>query len=337
MKKATWLRVFSFSLSILLLNSLVAAQGTGPRGPRKAAPGSRARPARRRGDIRLRSFGNPSPTTRSSRARPTRHGRHRKPQTLTDGSKLTRRKTDTLYRDSEGRTRREQQFDRVSRSSTGSPPDRLINDPVSGQITVLDVNRKTARNRVPTAGQGPPPQNALAPAMALANFGPGSSDRPQDQSLGKQIIRRHRGCRHAHDLHHPRRKNRQRNASKPSPERWESTDLQIVVLSKHIDPFAGETSVSPDEPETRGTRAPSSKFPPITPSVNIDRASPRTRPWDNQPPATARINNSVLAPSRPCNSTVIHRDHAVSFFAFFSRSFLIAGRGTLLPDAVYSH
>src|SRR5262245_22666549 len=59
-------------------------------------------------------------------------------QTLSDGNRIVRSTTSHVYRDSEGRVRREE--DRPSGS-----PGITITDPASGNSWVLDVDNRTAR------------------------------------------------------------------------------------------------------------------------------------------------------------------------------------------------
>src|SRR5215467_1321673 len=60
-------------------------------------------------------------------------------QVLSDGNRIVHRSTSRVYRDSEGRTRREE--DRV----LGGSPGIQISDPVSGNSWNLDLDSKTAR------------------------------------------------------------------------------------------------------------------------------------------------------------------------------------------------
>jgi hypothetical protein len=68
-------------------------------------------------------------------------------QTLADGNRIVRRNTASVYRDSEGRTRREQSLNAVGAYSAGGdqPQLILINDPVAGVNYILDVKSHTAR------------------------------------------------------------------------------------------------------------------------------------------------------------------------------------------------
>ena len=68
-------------------------------------------------------------------------------QTLADGNRIVHRNTAEVYRDSEGRTRREQTLRAVGPYATaGEPPQTIfINDPVSGFNYVLDARTQSAR------------------------------------------------------------------------------------------------------------------------------------------------------------------------------------------------
>ena len=68
-------------------------------------------------------------------------------QTLPDGNKIERKTTTTVYRDGQGRTRREQTLPAIGQYSASSNPPQVIfiNDPVAGVSYILDPARKTAR------------------------------------------------------------------------------------------------------------------------------------------------------------------------------------------------
>src|SRR6266508_4004192 len=104
-------------------------------------------------------------------------------QTLSNGARITHKTTASIYRDSEGRTRREMTLDRIGPFATADEPTQLIfiNDPVAGVHYMLDQRSHTA--------------------------GKMGNDRPIE------IV----------------------------SERWDSPELQTVVLSKHNDPRFGET------------------------------------------------------------------------------------------------
>ncbi|MGH9844549.1 MAG: hypothetical protein ACREEM_37990 [Blastocatellia bacterium] len=169
-------------------------------------------------------------------------------QTLQDGSKLTRKKTDTIYRDSEGRTRREQQFDRVGPFPVEGEPHQVvfIHDAVSGQRIFLDPSRRTAR-KMPG---GDRPQFQKTPPFRPP---PGNEGERKTESLGKQTIEgiEVEGTRTTFTI--PAGRIGNDRPLETVSERWESPELQIVVFSKHKDPFVGETTyrltnIKRDEP-----------------------------------------------------------------------------------------
>ena len=72
-------------------------------------------------------------------------------QTLGDGNRIVNRITSMLYRDSEGRTRREQSLKGLGIFGTGEEPFKtiFINDPVAGVTFALDSRSHTAHKSVP--------------------------------------------------------------------------------------------------------------------------------------------------------------------------------------------
>jgi hypothetical protein len=156
-------------------------------------------------------------------------------QTLADGAKIINKKTDQIYRDSEGRTRREQTFDRVGPFSVDGQAQQhiFINDVVAGTRIFLDPGRRTARQMPTREGKGsrfqPPPP-------------PPDSDGRKTESLGKQMIEGLEAEGRRTTITIPTGKIGNDRPLQSVSERWVSTELQIVVLSKHKDPFMGETT-----------------------------------------------------------------------------------------------
>lgn len=68
-------------------------------------------------------------------------------QTLQDGNRIVRKNTASVYRDGEGRTRREQVFNHIGPFATNgdTPQTIFINDPVAGINYILDSRSRTAR------------------------------------------------------------------------------------------------------------------------------------------------------------------------------------------------
>ena len=152
-------------------------------------------------------------------------------QTLGDGTRITNKKSDTIYRDNDGRTRREQTIDRVGPFSVGDQPQQVIfiNDPVAGQSYILEPHRRIARKLQRL--------ERLAP-----NFRPPPSEERNTEALGKQLFDgiEAEGTRLTVTI--PAGKIGNDRPLEIVSERWESIALQAVVFSKHKDPFAGETT-----------------------------------------------------------------------------------------------
>jgi hypothetical protein len=72
-------------------------------------------------------------------------------QTLSDGNRIVNRLTSTIYRDSEGRTRREQTLKGLGVFGSGDEPLQtiFINDPVAGVTYSLDSRSHIARKSAP--------------------------------------------------------------------------------------------------------------------------------------------------------------------------------------------
>jgi hypothetical protein len=68
-------------------------------------------------------------------------------QMLTDGNRIVRKNTAQVYRDTEGRTRRDQTLGYIGPYATSGdvPQTVFINDPVAGVHYILDPEKKTAR------------------------------------------------------------------------------------------------------------------------------------------------------------------------------------------------
>jgi len=83
-------------------------------------------------------------------------------QTLADGNRIVQRNEAVIYRDAEGRTRREQTLTGLGQWQTGEPVTFInIHDPVAGKSYMLDPAAKTAREIRPF-------QVALAQARGVA-------------------------------------------------------------------------------------------------------------------------------------------------------------------------
>jgi hypothetical protein len=201
-------------------------------------------------------------------------------QTLGDGTRIDRRVTAKLYRDSEGRIRREQTVLGLNalNPSADAQPIVTISDPVAHVTYVLDPNTRTARrsrldlrDRAPNlnaaveklraSGQGwargrsdepppppPPPPPGERPARRPANV-------PNwPEPLGTKAIEgvAANGTRRTETIPAGRIGN-----DRPiviTDERWESPELKVLLMSQHHDPRTGDveyrlTNISRAEPQ----------------------------------------------------------------------------------------
>lgn len=152
-------------------------------------------------------------------------------QTLANGTRITRKTTATIYRDSEGRTRREVTLDSIGPFTAAGDPAKLvfINDPVAGVNYVLDQRNRTARKMSA-------PQRYGSPAPHRPSQSQGKTE-----SLGKHTIEgvEAEGVRSVITI--PEGQIGNDRPIEIVSERWDSPALQTVVLSKHNDPRFGET------------------------------------------------------------------------------------------------
>jgi hypothetical protein len=192
-------------------------------------------------------------------------------QTLGDGTHIDRQETYSIYRDGEGRVRRE------------SGEQVWISDPVANVSYVLNTKRQTARklglsstvafNKMQldehTAKLKVEARTAV-PAFWFSTGGPGGADRaividdgagnvskadaPKREALGKQEIEGVEADGTRTTTLIPQGLIGNDRPLQMVNERWESADLHVTVLSKRSDPRAGEfterlTNVRRGEPD----------------------------------------------------------------------------------------
>jgi hypothetical protein len=191
-------------------------------------------------------------------------------RSLGDGNRIKHKNSASVYRDGEGRTRRDQELGAVGPwAMTGDPQQTVfINDPIAGVNYVLDPRTRTARKMppfrvsVPTGtasisvtasttkfrkkegevftAVGPPPP---MPEGAPNEFYRTTAD-PRDrktESLGKQVVEgvEAEGTRTTMTI--PAGEIGNEQPIQIVWEKWYSPELQAVVMSKHSDPLVGET------------------------------------------------------------------------------------------------
>ncbi len=178
-------------------------------------------------------------------------------QTLSDGNTIHTDNQATVYRDSEGRVRREVQFE-LNTTATGTTKRTMviITDPVSGNRYILNPQNKTA-HQMPL--RPPKPPNGSAEGEPPA--------RPDDANvttadLGSKTILAlpTTGTRVTRTI--PAGQIGNAKPIEVVTERWVSTDLQIPMLMTHNDPMMGTmtmqvTSVTRTEPAASLFQVPS--------------------------------------------------------------------------------
>ena len=179
-------------------------------------------------------------------------------QTLTDGNHIRQSSTAKVYRDTEGRTRREQSLNTLGglAPSSNLPQVVFINDPVAGFNYALNPQNRTAtKSAWARPGRGAAAQSSSQPmarlrqqsanggAAGAGRWGRGAAARQniKTESLGRQTIEGvpADGTRTTMTIAAGQWGNEQ--PIQIVTERWYSPDLQTVVLSKRTDPRMGET------------------------------------------------------------------------------------------------
>jgi len=183
-------------------------------------------------------------------------------QTLSDGNRIQRKSSASVFRDSEGRTRREQTLSAIGPwAASGEAPQTIfIDDSVAGVHYILNPKDRTARKIVVPAGKGEftaaiasAPHQAIRIERGIA--GPGETiafqssetwesplPKPETEALGKRVIEGVEAEGTRTILTVPAGQVGNELPIQVVSESWFSADLQAVVMSKHSDPRMGETT-----------------------------------------------------------------------------------------------
>jgi len=179
--------------------------------------------------------------------------------TLADGNHISRTSQTLLYRDSQGRVRREVTVD-AGTPATASVKHTfiMINDPVAGKRYMLDPKNKTARE-MPAGPHGPGGNRSHPAGDELRKML--SKDVQKDQlgiktidgyqATGEKVVRTIAAGEIGNE-----------KPIEVVTERWFATDLQLPVLIVHTDPMMGTattkvTSVTRGEPDASLFQVPS--------------------------------------------------------------------------------
>lgn len=188
-------------------------------------------------------------------------------QVLADGNRISNHMSSLIYRDSEGRERREQTLNAIGPWPAGEPVKMvMISDPVAKVSYTLDPKTHTAR-KMPRGTLAWKTENGAGVSVsgsAVATFsraaappagkeamtqGPqimymragDATDGGKTESLGTMVIEgvEAEGTRSTYTI--PAGKLGNERPIEIVSERWYSPELQTVVMSKHNDPRMGET------------------------------------------------------------------------------------------------
>ncbi len=180
-------------------------------------------------------------------------------QTLADGNQIYREMTAVLYRDSEGRTRREQTLTGYILWASSPPPGQafqviVINDPVTGVSYSLDPATRTAvAHEMSSLGSLPIPEVGHGtPGVYVSNTGdmtssgtmsaqyqrgePGTTEELGTRSIEGVVAE---GTRSTITI--PAGSIGNERPIEVVSERWYSSELHALVMSRHSDPRFGET------------------------------------------------------------------------------------------------
>jgi len=167
-------------------------------------------------------------------------------QTLADGNHIRQSSSAKVYRDTEGRTRREQSLNALGGLAPNSnlPQVVFINDPVAGFNYALNPQNRTAtKSAWARPGRGGQAAQGSDQPMARMRQGRAAAARQniKTESLGRQTIEGvpADGTRTTMTIAAGQWGNEQ--PIQIVTERWYSADLQTVVLTKRTDPRMGET------------------------------------------------------------------------------------------------
>ena len=189
-------------------------------------------------------------------------------QVLADGNRIVHNDTATLYRDSQGRTRREQTLQAIGPWTASGDPVQIItiNDPVAGVNYALDSKSHVAHKLPSPPAPGAAAKMGLATAASamplppmpppggqgavfFSRFGTGAAgpavqypdNPPVTEQLGQQTINGvlATGTRTTQTIPAGTIGNEQ--PIEVVSEQWYSNQLQTVVMTKHSDPRMGTT------------------------------------------------------------------------------------------------
>ena len=165
-------------------------------------------------------------------------------QTLADGNHIARKTQTNLYRDSQGRFRKEVTLPAIGPLAASGQLHSLvmISDPVAGVGYVLEADEKVARKMPSFARMEGGPRGGPNGEIGHREFKKASETSVKKESLGTQAINgvSAEGTRYTRTIAAGEIGNEK--AITVVSERWYSADLQMDVKSTHSDPRFGDTT-----------------------------------------------------------------------------------------------
>jgi hypothetical protein len=173
-------------------------------------------------------------------------------QTLSDGNRIARRTETNLFRDSQGRFRKEVTLPAIGPLSTSGKPDSFVSvdDPVAGTHIILHPEAKAAEKMEMPAGHM---KEVIKGGLEEHQAKVMAENSLKKEDLGMQTIGgvSAQGTRITHTI--PAGEIGNEKAIVVVSEHWYSNELQMVVMTKRSDPRFGDTSytltkIQRDEP-----------------------------------------------------------------------------------------
>jgi hypothetical protein len=170
-------------------------------------------------------------------------------RTLADGNHISRKTQTNLFRDGEGRFRKEVTLPAIGPLATSGKPKSfvMINDPVAQQNFILHPDEKTAEKMGKPFGRMKGPMHGERMDALKGNAGAreakaAASGNFKKEDLGTQTIAgvSAQGTRYTYII--PAGQIGNEKPITIVSEHWYSNDLQMTVMSKRSDPQFGETS-----------------------------------------------------------------------------------------------
>ena len=176
-------------------------------------------------------------------------------QTLADGNRITRKTQTNIFRDSQGRIRREINLSGFGLIANSEPPKSfiVINDPVAGTTFMLHPDQKTAEKiERPFARMNGAMNQAMREKRGLRQEENNPNLKREDLGTRSFAVTNAGGQYSEGVTAQGTRVTKTIPAGQIGNEKpitivrevWYSNDLQMVVMSKHSDPWSGETNFS---------------------------------------------------------------------------------------------